>query len=239
MEEFLKSIRPDLTLYGVLVTFSVISFLVGKYFWKFEGQLRRENIERLMDLMGGFRRTYIEPFLMRQMIEGRKNAYSNLVNGLLVDIYEKERAETREVQYKLVNVDKLKDIINESALKRRIDQLGKADEEVIEQFFISASGDELFDKLDHQYENKYEISIQYHKACRACKHLSYAFFFLALSLITGVSQIFIYWDKMVFFFWIFVSLEALAYGIYSFIKLEYYRSKLIRTWEDLQIYGKI
>ncbi len=71
LEEFLKVIKPELTLYVVLVTLSVIFFLIGKYFWKFEESLRNKNIKRLADVMDGYRRSYIEPILQKQLIEAQ------------------------------------------------------------------------------------------------------------------------------------------------------------------------
>jgi len=236
LKEFLQAIRPGLTFYGVLLTFTLFSFFIWRFFWKYEKELRNENIDRLKDLMVGFRHTHVEPFLKRKLIEARENAYEITINGLLTDLYPKDKM-LLDDKCGCVS-DEIKDLISESSLKDRLNYLKRADK-VIEDFFSTSSGNDFLDQIDQQYYRKSSIFKQYYDACKACRHLANASLFLSIMLAIGILRISIKWPDMLFFFWFLISIQTFAYGIYSFIQLERYRRDLLQMWEELQLYGKI
>ncbi len=236
VEEFLVSIRPGLTLYGVLLTFALVSFGVGRFFWKYEKELCNENIERIKDLMGGFRNRYIEPILTRILDMTFSDGYKLALKELINDLYTKKRTESGELKDELVDVEMLKAVVGKAALDGR---LPVKSTEVVEGFLSSTSGEQLFDNLDHAYERQSTLSRQYHNACQACGRASYSFFSLSILLLVGILRIFGKWPDVISFLWLFLSLLTFLYGVYYFVRLEIHRRSLLRMWEELEIYGRI
>jgi len=237
VEEFLVSVKPGLTLYGVLLTFALLSFGVGRFFWKYEKELCNENIDRIKDLMGGFRNRYIEPILTKILDMAFNDGYRQAIDELIRDLYIKKRNESGEFEHELVADETLKALLGKAALDGRL--LNVKSIGIVEQFLSSTSGDQLFDNLDHAYERQSVLSRQYHSACQACGRASYSFFSLSILLLAGILRVFGKWPDVIFFLWLFLSLLTFLYGIYHFVRLEIHRRSLLRMWEELQIYGKI
>ncbi len=240
IDQFLKLISPNFTLYGVLLTFGFLSFNAFKIFWKYEKDLREENFSRIKDILGSFRRRYIEQIVRDKLIESMKIAYTNAFSSLIKDIYSSPKIENgKMVQELLVNDDELKGIIAQAALTKRKEDLQEYAGKDVDEFFSAASGDELFSKLDLLYEQKNALSKQYSKACMICGISSYSFLFLSIILYFGILQILGKWPNWLLFLWCYLSIQALFIGITSSICLELCRRGLIRRWEELQLYDKV
>jgi len=117
VEQFLVSVRPGLTLYWVLLTFALLSFGVGRFFWKYEKELCNENIERIKDLMGGFRNRYIEPILTKILDMTFNDGYKLAINELTKDLYIEKRNELGEFKHELVADDMLKALVGKSGVR--------------------------------------------------------------------------------------------------------------------------
>lgn len=237
LEQVLQTTKPDINLWVVLLTFAGAAFAAGRFFWKYEKDLGEENIERIKDLIDGFRRLHIEPIFSKELSIARDTGYYSAVKGLIGELYSKSYSESGEIQQKLVEHDKLKDILQINELNKRIER-DKA-ETKIEVFLSSDPARELFDNLDHAYERKSYLSGYYNNACISCAKASYSFFTLSFLLFSGMLQIVLQWSGLFLSFWLFTSILVLVYGIYSLVKLEYYRRKLFTLWKELKFYGKI
>ena len=243
IDQFLKLISPNFTLYGVLLTFGFLSFKAFKIFWKNEKDLREENFSRVKDLLGSFRRKYIEKKVKDILTESMKVAYSNAFSSLLNDIYSTPKLvkniDGKMVQELVLNEDELKEIIDQEALTKRKDELQKDAGKDVEGFFSAASGEELFSELDQLYEQKIALSRQYKRAFMTCGISSYSFLFLSIVLYLGILQILGKWPNWLLFLWCYSSIQALITGIISSVILELCRRDLIHRWEDLQFYDKV
>jgi hypothetical protein len=235
--EFFHAIRPDITVYGVLLTLAVVFFAIGKHFWRYENELRKDYLERLKDLLSNFRRSNVEPLLQERFVRAREDAYDLSIKGLLNDLYPVGRTETGQPRKELVDEKSLKELISTTALEARLSAL-KTSDTAVERFLSTASGDQLFDNLDRQYERKGDLTFQYHRACQACYQVAYSFFSLALIVLLGLIKILYPWPDIVFYVWILLAIEVFCVGIWCLIKLELHRSKLLRRWEGLQLYAR-
>lgn len=239
IEQFLQLISPNITLYSVLLTFAIISFKTFKLFWKYEKDLRDENFNRMKDLLGSFRRKYIEPIINQKLIESIEVAYENAFGPLINDLYSEPRLLNGEVVQELVNEEELKEIIDRDALIKRKENLQKFASKDLDAFFSAASGGELFNKLDQLYEQKSILSKQYRTAFVRCRISSYSFLVLSVILFLGILQILGKWPEWMLFLWIFLSAQLLITGSISSICLEICRRDLANRWEELQFYDKI
>lgn len=236
--KLLQAIEPGLTLYGVLLTFAVFSFIIGKYFWEYEKTLISESVERLKTLLDGYRRRSIEPILTQELAAGVSAAYDNALLGLIGDINSRKAlGETGEVKPEPVSDDELKAIVSEEALRKRLDSLKRADQS--EAFLASPTGQRLYDELDHAYSGRHDLWQNYARARGACGRAAYSFLILSILLLAGLIRLLKAWPLGLMIVWAIISGEVLAYGFYSFIRLELFRRRLLRLWEEFQIYGKI
>lgn len=242
----MQTTKPDITLWGILLTFTGAAFAAGRFFWKYEKDLGEQNIERTKELMDGFRHLYIEPIFSKELSDAMDAGYNSAINGLIGELYSKSYSESGETQQKLVEYDQLKDILQIQTLNNRLGRDKAAIGTIpgysapkIEAFLSSESGRALFENLDHTYERKSYLSSHYDNACLACAKASYAFFSLSFLFLAGMLQIVQQWSGLLLYFWFFTSILALVYGIYFLIKLEYYRRKLFTLWKEMKFYGKI
>jgi hypothetical protein len=241
IEQFLQSIQPGVTLYGVLFTFALVSGAVSRQFWRYDKELITENIERLRDLLEGFRRRHIEPILNTELDRTTREAYELALNSLLADLYPKTRGEAGEFKYERVSDEKVEQIIAEAALKDRLSDL-KAETtkgRSVEAFFSSASGKALLDDLDHMYEQKSTVARHYAVARQACGRTCYASLFFSVLMLLGILQLLGRWPNVILFFWLLLLIQAATYTIFSFIRLESHRHALLHMWEEFQLYGKV
>lgn len=244
LEEFLRSIRPDLTAYGVLLTFAVISFVAGKHFWKYEQELVAENLDRLRDLIQNFRSRHIEPVLRQELDGAISAAYEVAINGLIADLHPKDRTTAEEVSRRELSLEELRvrlkelsDIVSEAALEARLRKLKSGS--TAEGFIESASGQRIFDRLDAAYTRLADVSRRYQRACGACAGASYAFLALFLVLIIGLLRSLWAWPDLILHLWLFAGVGLFLLGIVYFVRLEFNRRGLLRLWEEFQIYGRI
>jgi hypothetical protein len=241
LDQLLQGIQPGLTLYGVLLTFALVSFAFSRHFWRYEKELISENIERLRDLLEGFRRRHIEPIINTELNRTAVEAYEVAINGLLTDLYPKTRGEAGEFKYELVNDELVGQIIAEAALKDRLSELktelqkGRS----AEAFLSSASGKALLDDLDHMYQQQSTVARHYALARRACGRTCYAALCFSMLVLLGILHILGRWPNVILFFWLLLVIQAASYAIYSFIRLESHRRALLHMWEEFQLYGKI
>lgn len=238
LQQLLQGIQPGLTLYGVLITFALVSFAVSRHFWRYEKELIAENIERFRDLVEGFRHRYIEPIISAELDSATLGAYEVAIDGLLADLYPKTQGDKGEIKRELVNDESIKQIVAEAALQDRLSELKETGRSA-EKFLSSASGKNLLDSLDHLYEQKSIVARHYGQARHACAHTCYASLCFSLLALVGILNLLVQWPKVILFFWLFLAIQAAAYTIYSFSRLENHRRALYRMWEEFQLYGKI
>jgi hypothetical protein len=106
-------------------------------------------------------------------------------------------------------------------------------------FLSSTSGQTLLADLDQMYEQKAKLARHYGKARNACARTCYASLCFSLLALVGILRVLRTWPDIVVFFWLFMAILAVVYGIVSFTRLEYHRRKLLRMWEEFEFYGKI
>jgi hypothetical protein len=240
IEELIAKIQPGVTLYGVLLTFAVISFSVGKYFWTHEKEFISENVERLKTLMTSFREAHLEPILSKELRAAIEGAYRGAIQELQNDLYiEKMAPTTGEPRVELVDDAKLKELVSIKSLKERLEHLIKDGDKSISQFPASASGQKFFDDLDHKYKKLQSLSKKYHRACYFCSRTSYSFLIFALLCLIGLLHLIVSWPEFASYIWAFFSVQMLLLGLYYFVRLEINRRGLLRVWEELKLYGEV
>jgi hypothetical protein len=237
VEQVLQSIQPGLTLYGILVTFALFALGIARHFWTYEKDLDSENVERLRDLMRGFRLQHIEPEIVEVLATRIDDAYELAIRGLIDELHKQVPIEKGGFRRELVDDEEIRSIVAESALNERLESLKKRRD--AEKFLPSEAGQKLLDELDHQYEQKSTLLRHYDLAERACRRTCYASLWVFLLSLFGILRILGHWPDLLLFFWLFLSLQAVAYGVYSFINLERHRRALARMWKEMQFYGKI
>lgn len=93
MEQILQSIQPGLTLYGILVTFAVFALGIARHFWTYEKELDSENVDRLRDLMKGFRLQHIEPEIVNVLATHIDLAYELAIGQLIEELHKPKLGE--------------------------------------------------------------------------------------------------------------------------------------------------
>jgi hypothetical protein len=239
IEQFLKLFSPNFTLYGVLVTFGILSFKAFNIFFKYENTLREESFSRVKDLLGSFRRKYIEPVVRKNLSESVKIAYENAFSSLINTLYSEPRIVNGEIVQELVSSEDMKEILEKQALFKRKENLQNSADKDFETFFSAASGDNFFNLLDELYEKKSVISKKYKRAFSSCRVASYSFIILSLLMYLGIIQVLGDWPEWIVLLWCFISIQALMVGIVSSIYVEICRRDLTRRWEDLQFHDQV
>lgn len=237
LEAVIQSIKPGITLWGVLLTFAVTSLIIAKFFWNYEKQLMEENVEKVRDLMNSFRDMYVNPILNNELTEAVFSGYGSAIIELRADLYPKKAAPPKGRE--LVNEEELNSLIDYESLEKRVDKF-KADYSDKGDIYLSSdTGEDLLDNLDRNYDQKSNLSVSYESACSACAKTSYSFFILSTLFFIGILRVIGEWPQFFLFLWIVVTAQAFLYGVYYFCKLEYCRRKLIGLWKELQLHGKI
>jgi len=241
LDQLLQGIKPGLTLYGVLLTFALVSFAISRHFWRYEKELISEQFERLRDLLDGFRRGHIEPIINKELGRTTAEAYEVAINGILTDLYPKTRGEAGEFKYELVSDEEVSKIIAQTALQERLVYLKSELQKrrSTEAFLSSGSGKALLDNLDHMYEQKSTVARHYVLARHACGRTCYASLCFSMLVLLGVLHTLGRWPNVILFFWLLLVIQSASYAIYSFIRLESHRRALLHMWEEFQLYGKI
>lgn len=237
LQQILQEVQPGITLYGVLLTFAIVSFAVGRHFWNYEKELITENFDRLRNLLVGFRARYIEPKINQEVDSAIDGAYEAAIAGLLADLYEQVPNERGEYQRQLIDDELIRELVVEDALRQRLTSLKAS--RPSEMFLSSTSGQKLLADLDHMYEQKSVLARHYSRARHACGHTCYACVFFSLLALLGILRVLRPWPEVVVFFWLFLAIFAVTYAIVSFARLEYHRRKLLRMWEEFEFYGTI
>jgi hypothetical protein len=238
LQEALQAIQPGLTLYGVLVTFGVVSIAISRHFWKFERELENENFERLRDLLAGFRLRYIEPKI-NERLDRAVDALRSAVDGLVADLFPPATVQPEDVQLGEAVIENIQETVTETILRERLFQELEKTRRTARQFLPSEPGQKLLNDLDEMFDQKSKLARHYRLARRACAQTSYACLSFSLLAFVGILQVLRAWPDAVRFFWIFLTLQAATFAIYSFIRLEFHQRALSRLWEDFQLYGKI
>ena len=233
-----QAVQPGLTLYGLLVTFALISFGFGKYFWEYEKTLVTENIERLKALLEGYRQRFIQPILARELANGISAAYDNALLGIIEDLYSRKTIdESGRVKREPVPENQFRALISESGLRERLDNLKAGNKK--DAFLDSSTGERLYGELDRAYAGRDDLWQHYARASGACGRTAYCFLSLAVAFLAGLLQLLGTWPQALVIVWIIVAGELFTYGVYSFIRLEWFRRKLLRLWQELQVHGAI
>jgi hypothetical protein len=233
-----QAVQPGLTLYGVLVTFALISFGFGKYFWEYEKTLVTENVARLKTLLDSYRQRFIEPILARELANGISAAYDDALLGIIEDLYSRKTLdESGKVKREPVPDDQFKSLISEAGLRERLDLLKRGNKK--DAFLDSSTGERLYQALDQAYASRHGLWQHYSRASGACGRTAYCFLGLAAVFLTGLLQLLGAWPQALVIVWLIVAGQLLTYGIYSFVRLEWFRRRLLRLWQELQVYGKI
>ena len=237
-EAVLQSIKPGITLYGVLLTFAVTSLIIAKFFWNYEKQLMEENIEKVRDIMSSFRDRYVNPILRNELIEAVYSGYGSAIKDLKAELYQKVATSTG-FERKLVDEAKVNSLVDYESLEKRVDDFKAVYGDKGDIYLSSDTGEDLLNNLDRSYDQKNSLSTSYESACSACAKTSYSFLTLSALLFIGILRVIGDWPKILFFLWIFLTAQSFIFGIYYFCRLEYCRRKLIKLWKELQLYGKI
>jgi len=237
-EAWLQSIKPGVTLYGVLLTLAVTSLLIAKFFWTYEKQLVEEYIEKVKDLLNSFRDEFVHPILRNELNNSVYSGFVSAIEDLKADLYPKVATATG-FERKLVDQKELTSFVDSESLEERMADFKATLGDKGDRYLSSDTGEDFLNNLDKIYEQKRSISMSYESACSTCAKTSYSFFILSTFLFIGILRVIGEWPKFLFIFWIIVTVQAFIFGIYSFCRLEYYRRKLIKSWKELQLYGKM
>lgn len=243
IQQYLQEIKPDLTLYGVLLTFGFLSLLAGRFFWRYERELIQDNVNRLRSLMDGFRTQHIEPVLEEQLLEVAEASYREALEDLRDEVAENTpsaHAEAGDGRTQPKEGDVPSYTLPVRMLDARIEsghrgRLPKG----LEEFFTSATGEKFFESLDRLYNEKYSISDRYRSAKISCTFASYAFLLLGFLLLLGLTQIVYDWPIYFLYPWLSLCGIVLLTAAGLSVRMEYQRHALIGQWESLQIYGRI
>jgi hypothetical protein len=124
LPNLLSEVQPGLTLYSLLVTFAVFSFAVARHFWQLQRTLLTENIDRLAELVQGFRRREIEPLIVRPIVSAADQAYEIAIAGLIGDLHgQKEEIVAGRIEPRPLDQAQRDELLTQSALRERQGQL--------------------------------------------------------------------------------------------------------------------
>jgi hypothetical protein len=235
LDEFIKVVRPGITMWGVLLTFAVTAFAIAKFFWNYEKDLVVENVERVKALLDGFRAKHIEPIIVAQLRATLYSAYDVVKAQLLSDLYVPRAGQP----VALPAEKELRDYLTIAAIETRFSCLKKEKLGSFEQFSESAEGEKFYDSLDHCYERARSVALIYEEATKSCNRLSLACAGLGLLFMLGISQVLYHWPGVLYDCWVFASAELFVFGLWYFARLEFCRRKLLRLWKEFEIYGTI
>lgn len=241
IDQFLHEVRPDLTLYGVLLTLAIFAFYAGRHLWRYEKELVEENVGRLRELMDGFRTRYVEPILKVQLLDLAEGAYREA----LVDLEDELDTALEDLPAVPVGESATPGAHARRGLRRAIERLTDRGwehtraERSLEEFFSSATGEDFFRKLDGAYSARQQLSSAYYRAKICCSLAAYSFFGLGIALLAGMVQITVPWPEFVRYpWWSMLGLLALL-SMALVIRMETARRRLINQWEDLQVRGDV
>src|SRR5258706_7398207 len=211
--QFLAAIQPQLTLYGVLLTLTVLFFSVGIRLWRHEADTAKEHTDRLKLMMIGFRRVHIEPLLQDQFAMAMRDSYED-GRKFVATVSPSEASvlgATRDSSYDVA----------------------------VQDFLASRSGEDFFDKIDARYRGQREILNSYHRMSGWCLTAAYGFIVGSCLLAVGFLRILYPWHDVLTTVWIVASAESILFGIVAVIRFELCRRSLSHYWQDFEIYGQI
>jgi hypothetical protein len=235
----LKSISPGLTFYGVLVTFAVASFAAARFFWGHEKELVAENFDRVKDLLGGFRRRSVEPIIAARLEAAISSAYDSAILGIIEDLSDREITESGSVKYVFAAPERVNAALSHASLEERLSRLKSGARRQAETTLASDEGEKLFDDVDHAYGQATKLRKDYQEACRACARTCYAFMVLSILMLGALVRLIATLGEPILWVWLVVSAEVLCYGLYSLVRVEVHKRRLLRLWEEFQLYGRV
>lgn len=237
-DQFLRLIKPDLTWYGFLVTMSAASFTVAWTLWRYEREFIREYVEKLKGLFSEFDERHILPLIVQHFAAAISSGLDEAENRLLDVLYPGAGQAGRPAP--LVDDATLKSLVSPSSIRTIMEEVKKAGSGTkIRAFLDSPSGKELLDKLSRMYDLRQRFGTKYRAARDACRATVYAFLLLAMFLLIGTLSIVYPWKDVAFHMWVAVVVILLAWGVYSFCRLEYMRRGLTEMWEELELHDHI
>lgn len=228
-DQLIQSISPGVSLFTVIATFSAASFWAGKFFWALERDLNEGQVEKLKELVTGFRARHIEPTLIDQYKESRATAFNQALRALqITSLDEDGQFDTQVISQALTN-DKIKEAVRNF----------KEEDDAPGDFISSASGQGLMDKIEQLFEEIHNTKDFYNCTGKYCIRSAYFFFlFTAISLL-GLMKLMFTWPRVLWHFWWF-ALCFLAVGAFmNVVLMEINKRKLFRKWQRFHVYSEL
>ena len=170
MDIFFQGIWPDLTFGAVLVTFFLVAVGSARFFYIQEKELRKENFDRLTNLVANFRRKHIHPVisnaLNRFYTEGQNKIVSDIIDMVFTDTSGLGGSFAGELK----PYDELSDELNIEALHSLV---SKTDSIEIDKFLSSAEGYSFLNLIDTINKKKIQIKLLYDTSCSSARNLMY------------------------------------------------------------------
>jgi hypothetical protein len=237
LAEFLKQVKPDLTLCGVLITVAVGAFWFWRFFWDYEQKLRSDQIDRLRDLIQNFRDRIIDPILRVHLDTFGTEICTKVVANLANDLYTENLVAGGPRTKELKAPEALADLLGEAALTERSQRERDAATIAVRDLLESDRGDRLFNELDRGYNHVGGMARRYRWACFWCAATGHGCLMLGILSLVGLLQALGAWRDLLWYFWLFALTESGAISLVSFILMEFYRRRLLSMWEELQLVG--
>lgn len=239
---FFKTIEPNLTAGGVLLTLSYTLFRLSQYFWLQETEIAKENFEKIKDILGEYKDIYIRPVLVghaKEWVSGAYNEavslFSDQITSLKIHTLQTQTTPPQNIQYVLQSdIDNTTSAFSKALL---ISQLKKNDR--VESFFSTKEGVGLLDKLDNMYLKARDYKRIYDLKISACQNLSYGLFALTFLAFTSALHLVIPFHLALIYLYIYLTIFLTMATMFYFIRFANLRRKLRTLWEELKITGSI
>jgi hypothetical protein len=237
LEEFLQHIKPDLTLFGVLIALTVSAFWFWRFFWDYEQKLRSDQIDKLRDLIQNIRDRLIDPIIRKQFEIFANDICNQVVDNLANDIFEETLpAEGTRIK-SLKKYETLTFLLGEQALGDRLEKESEYALAKVRDLLVSDLGNQFYNELDSANNHVWNMRRHYRWAYFWCSVTASSCLILGVILLIGLLQALGKWIDIFWYFWLFACIESFGLTVISFVVMEFHRRRLYRMWEDVQLYG--
>jgi len=237
-EEFLKLIQPNLTIFAVLFTFSIVLIQLFWKFLKYEGIIREENLNKIKDLNSSFRSKKIEGKIKSLLTDFKQNGFKLAINKFLNLIYPSEFDASKGIYVRtLKDQTEIEKLVEEVSITKVFEDSDEKINEESEYFFSTVSGQDFLYTLDRLYEEKNKINKTYFSIKRYCKGVWICCLVLSIMSLLGIIIILSDTPEKLFTIWIYTSVLFFIGGLISFGLLFYKRDSINEEWEKQQLHG--
>jgi hypothetical protein len=238
MEDFLKLIKPDLTLIATLFGFLILFLQLFWRFLNYEDKLRDENLSRVKDLNFSFRKKHIEKKISEWYIEIKTNTFKWAIDTFSNDFFIIETNEVDgTIEKKIKAIGEIGEVLNPTNLQNKIGLARKDIEKETSEYFYSTLGQDFFNSLDLLYNKKDKINNMYHRMILYCRTLWWSCLIMSIMSIIGVIIQLIGATDTIIHFWVFTYFLFFSIGAFSFAVLFYKRNRLVTYWETKQLFS--